>query len=170
MKYSEGIYICVYAFTQLLRTSSLRHKVSFISGVEHVWIQRFSFFWVRCYTKIRYSQPLHWFINLRTVFAHLLGWLVGLYGISTFIGYLTPNRFYAYRPFYVKQFSLAWVHSLIVKNISISSYSFCLNSSNLKNSVQYKYRFCLHTVKCQNSSILYNSVYRKYSSISNNSV
>ena len=32
--------------------------------------------------------------------------LVGFYGIST-----------------LKQFSLAWVHSLIVKNISISNYS-----------------------------------------------
>ena len=30
--------------------------------------------------------------------------------------------------------------------------------SNSSNSVLYKYRFCLHTVKCQNSSILNNSV------------
>ena len=47
----------------------------------------------------------------------LVGWFVGFYGISTFVGYLTPN------PFLCKQFSLAWVHSLIVKNISISNYS-----------------------------------------------
>ena len=40
--------------------------------------------------------------------------LVWFYGISTFVGYLTPNQFY------LKQFSLAWVHSLIIKNISIS--------------------------------------------------
>ena len=59
--------------------------------------------------------------------------------------------------------------SLIVKNISISSYLVQSNSSNLANSVQYKYRFCLHTVKCQNSSILNNSVQCKYSFIVKNS-
>ena len=42
-------------------------------------------------------------------------WFVGFYGISTFVGYLAPN------PFLCKQFSLAWVHSLIVKNSSISN-------------------------------------------------
>ena len=65
----------------------------------------------------------------------LVGWLVGFYGIST-IGYLTPNPFYANGQFYSKQFSLAWVHSLIVKNISISSYSVELISSNSNNSVK----------------------------------
>ena len=59
----------------------------------------------------------------------LVGWLVGIYGISIFVGYLTPNPFYTYNLFFIlilliiKQFSLAWVHSLIVKNISISNYS-----------------------------------------------
>ena len=45
-----------------------------------------------------------------------------------------------------------------LKKISISSYSVYSNSSKSANSVLYKYRFCLHTVKCQNSSILNNSV------------
>ena len=49
-------------------------------------------------------------------------------------------------------------YSLIVKNISISSYSVLLSSSNSANSVYYKYKFCLHPVKCQNSSMLNNSV------------
>ena len=57
-------------------------------------------------------------------------WMVGFYGILTFVGYFTPNPFYANNQFYFKQFSLAWVHSLIVKNISISSYSVYANSSN----------------------------------------
>ena len=39
------------------------------------------------------------------------------------------------KQFYFKQFSLASVHCLIVKNISISSYSVYLNSSNSANSV-----------------------------------
>ena len=34
-----------------------------------------------------------------------------------------------------------------------------INCQNRANSVLYKYRFCLHTVKFQNSSILNNSVY-----------
>ena len=53
-------------------------------------------------------------------------WLVGsfvFYGISTFVGYLSPNPFHTNNQFYFKQFSLAWVHSLIVKNNSISSYA-----------------------------------------------
>ena len=50
-----------------------------------------------------------------------LGWLFGFYGISTFVGYLMPNPFLC-KQFYFEQFSLALVHSLSVKNISISSY------------------------------------------------
>ena len=46
-----------------------------------------------------------------------VSWLVEFYGISNFVGYLTPKPFYANIPFYFKQFSLTWVHSLIVKNI-----------------------------------------------------
>ena len=43
--------------------------------------------------------------------------LFGFYDISTFIGNLMPDPFYTNKQFYLKQFSL------IVKNISISSYS-----------------------------------------------
>ena len=39
-------------------------------------------------------------------------------------------HFYANSQFYFKKFSLGWVHSLIVKNISISSYSVDTNTSN----------------------------------------
>ena len=64
----------------------------------------------------------------------LYGWLVvGFYGISN-SGYLTPNPFLC-KQFYFKQFSLAWVYSLIVKNISISNYTVFSNSSNSNNSV-----------------------------------
>ena len=57
-----------------------------------------------------------------------------VYGISTFVGDLMPNPILN-NQFYFKQFSLALVHSLIVKNISISSYSVYSNSSNSTNSV-----------------------------------
>ena len=56
------------------------------------------------------------------------------------------------------QFSMS---TQFVKDISISNDSVCLNNSNSANSVKYKYRFCLHTIKYQNSSILNNSVYWK---------
>ena len=54
------------------------------------------------------------------------GWLVVFFcffSISTLVSYLLPNPFYTNNQFYFKQFSLPKVHSLIVKNISISSYS-----------------------------------------------
>ena len=62
-------------------------------------------------------------------------WVFWFYGISTFVGYLMPIYFYTNNQFYFKQSSLAWVHSLIVKNTSISSYSVYLNSYNSANSV-----------------------------------
>ena len=67
-----------------------------------------------------------------------VGWLFGFYGISTFVGivgYSIPNPFFTNNQFYFEQFSLAWVHSLVVKNISISSYSVFSNCSNLANLV-----------------------------------
>ena len=51
-------------------------------------------------------------------------WLVGFYGISTFVGNLMPNLFYADSQFYFKQFSLAWVHSLIVKTFLFQAIQF----------------------------------------------
>ena len=49
------------------------------------------------------------------------GWLGWLYAISNIVGYLTPNPIFIHSQFFFKQFSLEWVHSLIVKNIFISS-------------------------------------------------
>ena len=57
-------------------------------------------------------------------------WLVEFFGISTFVDYLTPNQFFVNNQSYFKQFSLTWVHTLIVKNISISIYSGYSNSTN----------------------------------------
>ena len=68
-------------------------------------------------------------------------WLVGFYGISTFKGYLTPNPFLCKQAvlFQTIHFSIGTQfkckHSLIVKNISISSYSVSPGSSNSANSV-----------------------------------
>ena len=73
---------------------------------------------------------LGWAMNLREgkfwMQNWLVDWLFGFYGISTFVGYLMLNPFLC-KYFYFKQFCLVRVHSLIVKNISISNYS---NSAN----------------------------------------
>ena len=82
----------------------------------------------------------HSILPLISLFSFVLEWdnldlLFGFNGISPFVDYLTPNPFYVNNQFYFKQFSLAWVHSLIVKNISISNYLVYSNSSNSDNSV-----------------------------------
>ena len=48
-----------------------------------------------------------------------VGWVVGFYGISTLVVILCQIHFYTNNQFYFKQFRLAWVLSLIIKNISI---------------------------------------------------
>ena len=47
----------------------------------------------------------------------LVGWLSGFYGISTFVGYLTPNPFLC-KEFYFNNY-FHHEYSLIVKIISI---------------------------------------------------
>ena len=62
--------------------------------------------------------------------------LFGFNGIPTFVGYLMENPFFfTNKLFYFKQFSLDLVNSLIVKNISISSYSVFSNIYNSNYSV-----------------------------------
>ena len=59
----------------------------------------------------------------------------------------------------LKFYKVLWdSFSMTASNISISNCSVYSNSSNSANPVKYKYRCCLHTVKCQNSSMLNNSV------------
>ena len=54
----------------------------------------------------------------------LLIWLVGWFlCLSSFVSYLMPNPLHTNEQFYIKQFSLAYRHSLIVKNISIKLFS-----------------------------------------------
>ena len=51
---------------------------------------------------------------------------VGLYAISTIVGYLMPNPFYTYKQFYFKHFSSVKEHNLHVKNSSISTIRFSI--------------------------------------------
>ncbi len=69
------------------------------------------------------------------------------------IWYINLCRLFNAKSIFIQtiQFSIS---TQFVKNISISSNSVQSNSFNSNNSVQYKYRFYLYTVKCQNSSIL----------------
>ena len=53
--------------------------------------------------------------------------------VVSWLGFIVISRrihFYVNNQFYFNQFSLAWVHSLIVQNISILNYSIYSNSSN----------------------------------------
>ena len=94
--------------------------------------------------------------HLQVVY-RFMGWLLSFYGISAFIGYLTPNQFLNKNQFYFKQFSLVLLHSLNIKNISISSYSAQSNSFNSNRSALRKYIF-----NVKNSSFSDNSVFYKY--------
>ena len=82
-----------------------------------------------------------------------------------------PNKFYINNQFNFKQFILAWEHRMS-KIFLFQAIQFI--QTVLIQPIQF--RFSLHTVKCHNSSILNNSVLRKYSfnvknsSISKNSV
>ena len=99
-----------------------------------------------------------------------LGWLVGwvLLHINHYRLFNAKSIFMKIVLFQTIQFRVSMQfkckYSLIVKNISVPIYSVQSSSSNSANSVWYKYIFCLHTVKCQNSSISNKSVQCKYSS------
>ena len=68
--------------------------------------------------QLRPGETVDKFLTELQRLALLLGWLVvEFYDISTFVVYLMPNPFYTYNQFYFKQFSLEWIHSLIVENI-----------------------------------------------------
>ena len=79
---------------------------------NHLIIKDFAIRWISTYL----FSGFH-------IFAKLVGWL-GFYGISTFVGYLTPNPFYANNHFCFKQVSLAWVHSVIVKTFLFPAIQF----------------------------------------------
>ncbi len=60
------------------------------------------------------------------------GWLVGFYGISTFVDNLMPNPFYTNNQFYFKQFSLELVHILIKQfNQTVLSQTFQFSISKV---------------------------------------
>ena len=86
----------------------------------------------RCFKRIggmqSTYQPTNWH-HLKKDRKSEQGWLVG-----SFVGFYVISTF-ANSQFYFKLFNLAWVHSLIVKNISILSYSVYSNSFNSANSV-----------------------------------
>ena len=92
----------------------------------------------------------------------VVGWLVvWVYGISIFVGYLTPNPFYTNIQFYFKQFSLAWVHCLIVKTFLFQGIQFSqtVQIQTIQFSISIVFVNISTQFKCQNSSISSNSVY-----------
>ena len=72
------------------------------------------------------------FIVFKIIFSishgNFVGWLVFLWHINICRLFNTKSIFYINNQFYLKQLSLAWVRSLMVKNITISNYSVYSNS------------------------------------------
>ena len=93
--------------------------------------------------------------SLKLTQKNSVGWLVGwvLRHINICWLFNAKSIFMKIVLFQTIQFKCKY--GLIVKNISISSYSVYTNGSN---SAKYENRFCSHTVNCQNSSMLNNSV------------
>ena len=78
----------------------------------------------------------------------MVGWFIGFYGISTFVGYLTPNpflckysalfktiQFNGQKHFYFKLFKQLYVIIQLSANIVLTS----KNSSISNNSVKHKH-------------------------------
>ena len=58
----------------------------------------------------------------------MVSWLVGFYGISTFVDYLTPNPFLCKLKVLIKTIQFSRSTQLIFENITISNYSVYSNS------------------------------------------
>ena len=132
----------------ILKSRVLRFCFIWFSNRLHVSIQDIFNIYCHGIHSLFYSPTSHFFVLQLIQFFILyiyiyrerererewereVGWLFGFYGISTFVGlfnYIMPNPFLNKNQFYFKQFNLAWVNSLIIKNISISSYSVYSNS------------------------------------------
>ena len=80
--------MCV--FTQSLHYGQDVTHSQFLSGVQLVWNRIVN---VILYDDNRYAKraSCHRCTKLR-----LGGWVSGFYGVSTFVGYLTPNSVYIY--------------------------------------------------------------------------
>ena len=76
-----------------------------------------------------------------------VGWMFGFYGISTFVGYLTGN------PFFMQIVLFQTIQFSMSTEFNCQKH-FYFKLFSLIQLIQF--RFCLYTVKCQNSSILNN--------------
>ena len=77
------------------------------------------------------------YLGMHTYLSRLVGWLEGwiLWHINLCMLFNAKSFFMQIDSSIFFKFSLACVHSLIVRNISISNYSVYSNSSNSANSV-----------------------------------
>ena len=97
----------------------------------HIYIYIYTFVCVCvcvcvCVQNIPKNIYIHIYIY---IYIYILCFFV-FYSISTFVAYVMPNPFLYNNHLYFKQFSLSYVHSLIVKKIFILRHSVYLNSSN----------------------------------------
>ena len=103
--------------------------IEFLNNESLTWFCKFEFYDEM--TTIYSSESRD-----KILYCSMVGWLFGFYGISTFVGYLTPNRFLCKKSilFQIILFSMSTQFNF-QKNISISNYSVYSNNSNSANFV-----------------------------------
>ena len=132
----------VYASIQWLEDYTEKHKERLITATknntDNMRINRTK----QLENKKWEEKQLYGHFKQQTTECWLVGWVLWHINLCR----LCQIYFYANSQLYFKQFSLAWVHSLIVKTVVIQLIQLSISTD------------FVHTVKCQNSSILNNSI------------
>ena len=103
-----------YSFVSVLHSRAKTQSVYLISHYSikmfflSFFLSFFSFLFIHCYESFKQCMIYTILIPRDMPMSFdLVGWLVGFYGISTFVGYLMPIPFLYKNQFYFKQFRLA---------------------------------------------------------------
>ena len=106
-----------------------------------------------------------WLFGLFLLPVWLVGWLVvGFYGISTFVDYFMLNQLLHKLSILFQKFSLAWVHNLIVKNISISTIQF--SQAALIQTIQFSISIVFVHTQIKDKIVLFQTIQFSLSRVS----
>ena len=152
--YSVCVYIYIYIYKN--KSDTYAFKSSWLRPCVYMWLCVCVTVYLCVRVYVCMDDSVWVCVSMRVSVC-----LSGFCGISTLVGYLTPNLSLYKWTVLLQTIHFSISMHLIVKNISISSNSVLSNSSNSNNSVYYEYSFCPHTVRCKDSSILNNSVCHK---------
>ena len=127
----DYIYIYIYITHTQIIAYKQAYKYTYIG--MYILVCIYLDVWYLCayiHTYIYIHKHTYTQINTHANVCMLVGWL-GFMAYQPLYVIWRQIHFVANSQFYFKQLSLAWIHSLIVKNISISSSLVYSNSSNL---------------------------------------